>query len=660
MTVINKTALKTALRAPIAARRLIGLILVSTLVPVLNTGAEASANSATVRVNPSAVAQSAGAATPDPLRTGSNYPVGLNARIASFAQEVAALPRREDALTVAKEALAKRSVAFNAHADAYNKEDARCGNRITAHNTRIDSYEARVSAHNAKPNRFRLPEQAAQYNAYAAEKARLDAERARLRNESASIKAQKSKLDADKAKLEAEKSKLTADMNAHNERVNQLKSDKQQLSSRRQQLLREMASLLQSLAGTPPVAATSMARGGDAVRPPDDAGQSAAGSPADGGDGRSRTMQTASLDAYAKKHDVKVDERPVTAHLSPDAVSRLPAAEAARLNLSNTYDGLVPKPNGNYAALRIRTPGASYDPGRKAFDKAIAQGGQATATVDGERVVIDEVRPVEDTSCQEHNSFAAGTPVLLADGTVRDIEDVRVGDLLLATDPASGETSARPVTREIRGTGEKTLVDVTVTGHDTRGTVTATAGHPFWVPRLSQWTDAAALQPGQWLRTSAGTHVQISAVQHRTRSTTVHNLTVADLHTYYVLAGETPVLVRNSGGHTPGEGMVTVGRWMSSAEHQAMMDTGMVQRGGGGFTYVVYPASRDAYISARPGSVYVEFDVPKSSLIPGGRPGDFKMSDSDTIFARLAKKKGKPVPQLSEAKNIKLGGWGCS
>ncbi|WP_456243094.1 TreTu family toxin [Streptomyces gardneri] len=105
--------------------------------------------------------------------------------------------------------------------------------------------------------------------------------------------------------------------------------------------------------------------------------------------------------------------------------------------------------------------------------------------------------------------------------------------------------------------------------------------------------------------------------------------------------------------------MVTVGRWMSGAEHQAMMETGMVQRGGGGFTYVVYPASRDAYISARPGSVYAEFDVPKSSLIPGGRPGDFKMSDSDTIFARLAQKKGNPVPQLPEAKNIKLGGWGC-
>jgi hypothetical protein len=162
------------------------------------------------------------------------------------------------------------------------------------------------------------------------------------------------------------------------------------------------------------------------------------------------------------------------------------------------------------------------------------------------------------------------------------------------------------------------------------------------------------------LRTADGTTVEIEGNRSYEQSALTYNLTVEELHTYYVFAGNTPVLVHNAGGHSPEDGKVTVGRWMSSEEYQAMMKTGMVQRGGGGFTYVVHPASNDACISARPGSVYVEFDVPKESLIPGGRPGDFKMSDSDTIFARLAKKQGKPVPQLPEAKNIKPGGWGCS
>ncbi|MEV4477977.1 hypothetical protein, partial [Nonomuraea sp. NPDC049504] len=48
-----------------------------------------------------------------------------------------------------------------------------------------------------------------------------------------------------------------------------------------------------------------------------------------------------------------------------------------------------------------------------------------------------------------------------------------------------------------------------------------------------------------WLQTSAGTYVQITAVEHRTATQRVHNLTVEDFHTYHVVAGTTPVLVHN-------------------------------------------------------------------------------------------------------------------
>jgi hypothetical protein len=132
----------------------------------------------------------------------------------------------------------------------------------------------------------------------------------------------------------------------------------------------------------------------------------------------------------------------------------------------------------------------------------------------------------------------------------------------------------------------------------------------------------------------------------------MYNLTVADDHTYYVFAGNTPVLVHNDGR----DDVARVGRWMSQGEYDAMVRTGMVQRGGGGLTYVVHPADPEAYRSARPGSVYAEFDVPRSSLIPGGRPGDFKMSDSSTVFSRLAVSKGGAPLELPAAKNIKLGG----
>uniref|UniRef100_UPI001180B8A7 hypothetical protein n=1 Tax=Streptomyces thermovulgaris TaxID=1934 RepID=UPI001180B8A7 len=49
------------------------------------------------------------------------------------------------------------------------------------------------------------------------------------------------------------------------------------------------------------------------------------------------------------------------------------------------------------------------------------------------------------------------------------------------------------------------------------------------------------------LKTSAGTHVQTTAVNRwTTQHATVHNLTVNNLHTYYVLAGDAPVLVHNT------------------------------------------------------------------------------------------------------------------
>jgi hypothetical protein len=80
------------------------------------------------------------------------------------------------------------------------------------------------------------------------------------------------------------------------------------------------------------------------------------------------------------------------------------------------------------------------------------------------------------------------------------------------------------------------------------GTVVATDHHPFWAPQLHRWVNATDLQPGQWLQTSTGTWVQITALKRWTQHARVHNLTVDNLHTYYVLAGNTPVLVHNCGG----------------------------------------------------------------------------------------------------------------
>ncbi|MFE4177251.1 RHS repeat-associated core domain-containing protein [Streptomyces sp. NPDC056909] len=143
------------------------------------------------------------------------------------------------------------------------------------------------------------------------------------------------------------------------------------------------------------------------------------------------------------------------------------------------------------------------------------------------------------------NSFTPDTPVLMADGNRKPIKDIRIGDKVLATDPETGETGPRPVIALITGTGEKNLVDITIHTGDKSERITATDGHPFWSPELRQWIEAAKLRRGQWLQTSAGAWTQITEVSHRTRSATVYNLTVEDIHTYFVGADGSDVLAHN-------------------------------------------------------------------------------------------------------------------
>ncbi|CAM3802531.1 polymorphic toxin-type HINT domain-containing protein [Nocardiopsis gilva] len=149
-------------------------------------------------------------------------------------------------------------------------------------------------------------------------------------------------------------------------------------------------------------------------------------------------------------------------------------------------------------------------------------------------------------SCNCPNSFLPGTPVLSGDGHLVPIEDIRVGDTVWAFDPTTGEEGPREVLRTIENTEDKTLVDISVTGEGGSGDVTATASHPFWLPELAEWVPADELSPGAWLRTSAGTWVQVTAIDQRNvPQQQVHNLTVEGLHTYFVASGDETLLVHN-------------------------------------------------------------------------------------------------------------------
>ncbi|MFG2999081.1 SpvB/TcaC N-terminal domain-containing protein [Streptomyces sp. NPDC048340] len=161
-------------------------------------------------------------------------------------------------------------------------------------------------------------------------------------------------------------------------------------------------------------------------------------------------------------------------------------------------------------------------------------------------------KPDTPTSCIT-NSFTGDTPVLMADGARKRIDEVEIGDQVIATDPQTGESGPRTVTRLITGYGEKSLVEIAVANPDgSAGKVVATDGHPFWIPALGRWVDAGKITPGTLLQTGSGTYVQVTAVRAWTEVERVHNLTVDDIHTYYVLAGNSSVLVHNCAGYFPG------------------------------------------------------------------------------------------------------------
>lgn len=149
------------------------------------------------------------------------------------------------------------------------------------------------------------------------------------------------------------------------------------------------------------------------------------------------------------------------------------------------------------------------------------------------------------------NSFPTGTRVQMADGTTKAIQDVEVGDKVLATDPQTGETTAKTVTATITTPDDKEFTDLTLTDDaNPRGppaTLTSTSHHPHWSETRRQWLDAGDFAPGEQLRQPDGTTLTVRATRDYPFAVTTHNLTVDDFHTYYVLAGASPVLVHNCG-----------------------------------------------------------------------------------------------------------------
>ncbi|GIH07104.1 hypothetical protein Rhe02_51710 [Rhizocola hellebori] len=169
------------------------------------------------------------------------------------------------------------------------------------------------------------------------------------------------------------------------------------------------------------------------------------------------------------------------------------------------------------------------------------------------------------------HSFDPDTLVLMAGGAYSAIKDIKIGDKVVASDPETGATSEQPVTA-LHVNQDLDLTDLTISSQQpepaprpeigqrtgqgagtTRGptatvTLHTTQHHPFWDASTSRWIDAAKLVPNKSvLVTADGQRLYVTGVDNHSGTKEMRDLTVATVHTYYVIAGDTPVLVHNCG-----------------------------------------------------------------------------------------------------------------
>ena len=136
-------------------------------------------------------------------------------------------------------------------------------------------------------------------------------------------------------------------------------------------------------------------------------------------------------------------------------------------------------------------------------------------------------------------SFAGSTLVLMADGSQLPIDQIEVGDQVIATDPETGEQ--RPETVQEVFVHDDTLTELVVDGE----VLNTTEDHPFWSVTDAKFERADELAPGELVLTANGRTLPVSGLQVRTaQQGAAYNLAISDIHTYHV--GSDSLLVHNT------------------------------------------------------------------------------------------------------------------
>ncbi|MCX3061561.1 ricin-type beta-trefoil lectin domain protein [Streptomyces beihaiensis] len=146
-------------------------------------------------------------------------------------------------------------------------------------------------------------------------------------------------------------------------------------------------------------------------------------------------------------------------------------------------------------------------------------------------------------------SFSPDTPVLMAHGKTKPIGKIKTGDKVESASPKTGKHQGPRTVQHVWINHDHDLVDVTIRTEDGRkATLHTTANHPFWDDTTHTWVPAGKLHRGDALNTADNGHAHVVTLHATPGAANRWNLTVQQLHTYYVVPGGVPVLVHNTCG----------------------------------------------------------------------------------------------------------------